>query len=129
MAPSSWAEELEREENAKGRPLVCQTIPGSSARPILAISTKKKKKMSGGEPARPAKPMKPAKPMTPVGDRQLLKTMDKLRKLSVEEKPAQPKRKAEVEDGSAVRERLQERWQRAQQEGLLKLTKLQIFDN
>ena len=114
---------MEREENAKGRPLVCQTIPGSSARPILAISTKKKKKMSGGEPGRPAKPMKPD------GDRQLLKTMDKLRKLSVEETPAQPKRKAEVEDGSAVRERLQERWQRAQQEGLLKLIKLQIFGN
>ena len=123
MAPSSWAEELEREENAKGRPLVCQTIPGSSARPILAISTKKKK-MSGGEQARPAKPRKPAKPMKPDGDRQLLKTTDELRKLSVEEKPAQPKRKAEVEDGSAVRERLQQRWQRAQQEGLLTLTLL-----
>ena len=108
MAPSSWAEELEREENAKGRPLACQTIPGSSARPILAISTKK--------------PRKSAKPVKPAGDRLLLNTMDKLRKLSVEEKPAQPKRKAEVEDGSAVRERLQERWQRAQQEGLLKLT-------
>ena len=111
MAPSSWAEELEREENAKGRPLACQTIPGSSARPILAISTKKK-------------PRKSAKPVKPAGDSLLLNTMDKLRKLSVEEKPAQPKRKAEVEDGSAVRERLQERWQRAQQEGLLKLTLL-----
>ena len=122
MAPSSWAEDLEREENAKGRPLTCQTIPGSSVRPILAISTKKK--MSGGEQARPAKPRKPAKPMKPAGDRLLLNTMDKLRKLSVEERPAQPKRKAEVEDGSAVRERLQERWQRAQQEGLLKLTLL-----
>ena len=121
MAPSSWAEDLEREENAKGRPLACQTIPGSSARPILAISTKKQ--------ARPAKPRKPAKPMKPAGDRLLLNTMDKLRKLSVEERPAQPKRKAEVEDGSAVRERLQERWQRAQQEGLLKLIKLQIFGN
>ena len=120
MAPSSWAEELEREENAKGRPLACQTIPGSSARPILAISTKKK--MSGGEQARPAKPRKSAKPVKPAGDSLLLNTMDKLRKLSVEEKPAQPKRKAEVEDGSAVREWLQERWQRAQQEGLLKLT-------
>ena len=123
MAPSSWAEELEREENAKGRPLACQTIPGSSARPILAISTKKKR--SGEEPARPAKPRKPAKATKQAEDSQLLnKTMDKLRKLSVEERPAQPKRKAEVEDGSAVRERLQQRWQRAQQEGLLTLTLL-----
>ena len=78
---------------------------------------------------RPAKPRKPAKPMKPAGDRLLLNTMDKLRKLSGEERPAQPKRKAEVEDGSAGRERLQERWQRAQQEGLLKLIKLQIFGN
>ena len=123
MAPSSWAEELEREENAKGRPLACQTIPGSSVRPILAISTKKKR--SGEEPARPAKPRKPAKATKQAEDSQLLnKTMDKLRKLSVEERPAQPKRKAEVEDGSAVRERLQQRWQRAQQEGLLTLTLL-----
>ena len=123
MAPSSWAEELEREENARGRPLTCQTIPGSSVRPILAISTKKKR--SGEEPARPAKPRKPAKATKQAEDSQLLnKTMDKLRKLSVEERPAQPKRKAEVEDGSAVRERLQQRWQRAQQEGLLTLTLL-----
>ena len=126
MAPSSWAEELEREENAKGRPLTCQTIPGSRARPILAISTKKK--LAGEEQVRPAKPRKPAKPMKPTGEGLLLNTMNKLKKLSVEERPAQPKRKAEVEDGSAVRKRLQERWQRAQQEGLLTLTKLQIFD-